>query len=161
MDGHDQKSSLKKNFPQPPEVCWTRPKNLREYLVRAKLPQAQIINRRSLREKLGFKHCNRNCNLCKSSPRFTKSILCSTTNKIYPILSSLNCLSTNLIYCITCTKGSHTCKFKPQYIGMTKRIVSYRFNEHKFSINPESTKTVGIHFSATHHNPNNFEMIPF
>ena len=151
---------LKRIFPNPPMVCWTRPKNLREYLVRAKLPQAQI-NRRSLREKLGFKHCNRNCNLCKNSPRFTKSILCSTTNEIFPILSSLNCLSTNVIYCITCTKGSHACKFKPQYIGMTKRRVSDRFNEHKYSINPESTKTVGIHFSATHHSPNNFEMIPF
>ena len=44
---------------------------------------------------------------------------------------------------------------------MTKRRVSDRFNEHKYSINPESTKTVGIHFSATHHSPNNFEMIPF
>ena len=60
---------------------------------------------------------------------------------------SLNYFSTNVIYCITCTKGSHTCKFKPQYIGMTKRRVS---NRHKYSINPESTKT------ATHHSPNNF-----
>jgi len=43
---------------------------------------------------------------------------------------------------------------------MTKRRVCDRFNEHKFSIKPNSTKTVGIHFSSTHHSPNNFEMIP-
>ena len=29
-----------------------------------------------------------------------------------------------------------------------------------FSINSKSTNTVGIHFSATNHSPNNFEMVP-
>ena len=150
---------LKRIFPNPPMVTWTRPKNIREFLVKAKLPKA-VINRHSVRERLGFKHCNRNCNLCKNSPRFSKSVLCSTTNEIFPILSKLDCLSTNVIYCITCTKGSGLCKFKPQYVGMTKRRICDRFNEHKFSINSKSTNTVGIHFSATNHSPNNFEMVP-
>ena len=150
---------LKRIFSQAPMICWTRPKNIREFLVKANLPKA-VINRQSVRQKLGFKHCNRNCNLCKNSPRFSKSVISSTTNEIFPILSNLDCLSTNVIYCITCTKGSGLCKFKPQYIGKTKRRICDRFNEHKQSIKPDSTKTVGIHFSSTCHGPNNFEMVP-
>ena len=51
------------------------------------------------------------------------------------------------------------CKFKPQYVGMTKRRICDRFNEH-FSINSKSTNTGGIQFSATNHSSNNFEMVP-
>ena len=47
-----------------------------------------------------------------------------------------------------------------QYVGMTKRRMCDRFNEHKFSINSKSTNTVGIHFSATNHSRNYFEMVP-
>ena len=150
---------LKRVFPNPPMVCWTRPKNLREYLVRAKLPN-KTANRKSERKKLGFKHCERNCSLCKNSPKFVNSIISSTTKEIFPILSSMTCTSSNVIYCITCKKGSAHCTSKPQYVGKTKRRVCDRFNEHKCSIKPNSTKTVGIHFSATHHEPNDLEMVP-
>ena len=54
-----QNPHLKKVFPQPPMVTWTRPKNLREILIRAKLPK-ELNVRRSSRNKTGFKHCGFN-----------------------------------------------------------------------------------------------------
>ena len=68
-----QNPHLKKVFPQPPMVTWTRPKNLREILIRAKLPK-ELNVRRSSRNKTGFKHCGFNCIMCKFSPKFAKSI---------------------------------------------------------------------------------------
>ena len=149
---------LKRIFPHPPMITWTRPKNLREYLIRAKLP---VLNdRKSERKKIGFKHCNRNCNLCKHSPRFANYLTSSTTNEKFPILSSMNCLSSNVIYCITCVKQSGNCRLKPQYIGKTKNRICDRFNAHNSSIKPNSTKAVGIHFSSNGHQPNDFQMVP-
>ena len=37
-------------------VTWTRPKNICEFLVKAKIPKA-VINRHSVRVRLGFNHC--------------------------------------------------------------------------------------------------------
>ena len=55
---------LQKIFSQPPVVCYSRPKNLRDELVRAKLPRAQ--GRRSARKKQdGFFKCSKvTCRLC-------------------------------------------------------------------------------------------------
>ena len=120
-------------------------KNSREYLIRAKLPK--VSNRRSERQKFGFSHCKRNCNMCTYSPKFANFVTSSVTKEKFPIIGCLNCLSSNVIYCITCKKQSGTCKTKPQYIGQTSRIVSERFNEHKSSIKQDSNKIVGCHYS--------------
>ena len=150
---------IKRMFPNPPMICWTRPKNLREKLVRAKLP-SKTKSRKSERSKLGFKHCNRNCNMCKHSPKFANHVISSTTTEKFPILSEMTCLSSNVIYSITCKKQNGNCKFKPQYIGQTSRRICDRFNEHKNSISLTSTKSVGIHFSSNGHKASDLEIIP-
>ena len=114
-----QNPRMKKIFPATPMVCWTRPKNLREYLVRAKLPK-QIQPKRSEQDKTGFSHCHRHCMMCKHSPKFVKSIVSSSTKEVFPINSRINCLSENVIYCLTC-KQSRSCKNNPQYIGETSK----------------------------------------
>jgi hypothetical protein len=155
-----QNPFLKKVFPAPPMVCWTRPKNLKEFLIRSKLPNAQIIRRPS-RNKLGFKHCGYDCIMCKFSPRFVSNIVSSVTDERVPILSNLTCNSDNVIYCITCTKDNGSCTSHPQYIGQTGRKAVDRFREHKNSIDPNSTKVVGQHFSQSGHNPCNLQLVPF
>ena len=151
---------MKKIFPEPPMICWKRPKNLREYLIRAKLPSAET-NRKSKRPKNGFRHCGRDCTMCKFSPKFSDHIISSVTKERIPIVSNLNCLSMNVIYCVTCTKQSGDCKSKPQYIGQTSRRVCDRFSEHRNSIKQDSQKPVGKHFASKGHKQCDMQIIPF
>ena len=59
---------LKRIFPQAPMICWTRPKNIREILVKAKLPKF-AVSRKSKRHVFGFKHCIRiSCNMYNFPP---------------------------------------------------------------------------------------------
>ena len=155
-----QNPLLKKIFPEAPMVCWTRPKNLRECLIRAKLPKI-LEPKRPSRNKIGFKHCGYDCILCKFSPKFADNIVSSVTKEKFPILSNLTCNSENIIYCITCTKDNGNCKTHPQYIGQTGRKAVDRFREHRNSIEPNSVKTVGQHFSQNGHNPCHLQFIPF
>ena len=72
----------------------------------------------------------------------------------------MNCLSSNVIYCITCVKESGNCRLNPQYIGKTKNHICDRFNAHISSIKTNSIKAVGIHFSSNGHQSNDFQMVP-
>ena len=156
-----QNPFLKKIFPNPPMVCWSRPKNLREILIRAQLPK-EISIRKSDRSKNGFKHCNKvTCKMCKMSPAFANFIVSSSTKEKIPIVSSLNCLSANVIYCITCKKQDRNCKNCPQYIGQTSRPVYKRFSEHFSSIKEDATAAVGKHFSKNGHKQSDMQIIPF
>ena len=148
---------MKKVFPEPPMVCWSRPKNLIEFLSRAQLPK----DNRPSRNKLGFKQCGFNCMLCKFSPKFVNNIVSSITHETIPILSYLTCDSENVIYCITCTKDNGNCKTHPQYIGQTGRKAVKRFSEHKNSISPNAITAVGQHFSESGHNFSHLQFIPF
>ena len=153
-----QNPHLKRTFPEAPMICWTRPKNLRDHLIKAKLPPI-ITERRSDRDKNGFSHCGRNCKMCQNSPRFCKSVVNSKTQEIFPILSKLDCTSKNVIYLITCRKNSGPCAGrKPQYVGQTSRIVATRFNEHAHSTRTGSN-TVGRHFKEQGHNLHHMEMV--
>ena len=150
---------LKKIFPSPPMVCWTRPKNLREHLIRAKLPK-EISLVKSNRERLGFTHCNRYCMMCKHSPKFAGSVMSSTTKEVFYITSKITCLSKNVIYCITC-KQNRSCKSNPQYIGETSKRVCDRFIQHRSSVSVnDSKKPVASHFNQKGHSNCDLEMVP-
>ena len=111
-------------------ITWTRSKNLKDHLIKAKLPK-ENVNRRSERKKFGFKHCKKDCTMCKFSPNFANHVVCSKTKEKIEIRSNLDCSSSNIIYCITCKKDSGPCSIsKPQYIGESARPISLRFNEH-------------------------------
>ena len=95
---------LKRVLPKPPMVSYTRPKNLRDILVRSKLPGQP--KSKSLRRRVGFKKCN--MVRCETCP-YTRNISVHTSNfsrKSYPIKEELSCFTKNTIYSITCTKGS-------------------------------------------------------
>ena len=47
-------------FPEPPLVTYTRPKNIRDLLIRAKLPSKT----RQRRKIPGMKRCKENCSIC-------------------------------------------------------------------------------------------------
>ena len=98
--------------------------------------------------KRGFSFCNRvrNCRYCL---RLNKSgkITSKTTGKTHDCMTKISCRSSNLIYCITCTK----CNM--QYVGQTLLRLKDRFVKHFGSVeNADASLTVGRHFSEPGHN---------
>lgn len=91
--------------------------------------------------------------LCKNTCRVCP--LLNRTGKIKPKHSrdkcstkyNVNCMSSNLIYCIKCKKC------KKQYVAQTKRTLKERINEHITSVKREHLKTeVSRHFCDPNHN---------
>ena len=91
-------------MPKPPMVGFSRPTNLRDILVRSKVPGQPKSN--NLRRRVGFKRCN--MARCETCP-FTQNSTTHTsnfTNKTFPINDELSCFTPNTIYSVTCTKDS-------------------------------------------------------
>ena len=75
-----------------------RPKNLRNLIVRARLP---IPSSETNEVKEERKKCNtRNCRYCPKI-NHTGTIKSRTTGRKYYAKHSVSCLSNNLVYCIT------------------------------------------------------------
>ena len=90
-----QNPDLKKVLPNPPMVSYSRPKNLREILVRSQLPPVE--KRQNLRRRVGFKRCN--MTRCETCP-YTKNTTThrtNFTNQSYPIKEQLSCDTENTI----------------------------------------------------------------
>ena len=157
---------LKKVLPSPPMISYTRPKNLRDILVRSKLPPIQKC--KNLRRRVGFKRCN--MIRCETCP-YTRNSTTHTSNytkQSYPIRDELSCFTENTIYSITCIKGSGTfckksgkssktcpldgssepqdttlrssklmsCSKEAQYIGKTSQQFRERMSQHRRSVSP-------------------------
>ena len=57
-----QNQYLAKCFPKPPLTAFKRPKNIKEFLIRAKVPlPPEVINKRDLK---GMKKCTKQCSAC-------------------------------------------------------------------------------------------------
>ena len=143
---------LKKVFPEPPMVAFRRPKNLRDILIKAKVPTPKEKPRRQLK---GMKACNQvRCETCpfvKSGNKF-KSPFNST---LVHLNSTLNCNSTNVVYCLLCSKEN----CQQIYIGQTKRQLKERFGEHKTSVRTKSRCTVSEHFNGPGHSLHNMQIL--
>ena len=139
---------MKKCFDKPPVIAYKRDKNLRDMLVRAKLPPKRG-KRRTIN---GFKKCGELCKLCPFSPiNTTRNHTCNHTGISYEINSPMNCKSQGVIYRITCNKC-------PQfvYIGETGRPLKQRFSEHfRDAEKKDETKPCGKHSSLPGHSVTN------
>ena len=132
---------LKEAFPLPPLVAYKRPQNIRDKLVRSKIPKTTQRPKRSVP---GMTKCN-NCPICPfvSEGKFLRS---TATNNTVEINRQVNCQTRNILYCITCAK----CNI--QYIGESERTLQERFSEHKgYAMNNRINKTTGQHFSQKGH----------
>ena len=156
---------LKKAFPNPPMISYSRPKNLRDILVRSQLPKKLVS--KDLRRRVGFKRCNMTrCETCPYTKN-TTTHTCNYTNKSYNIKEELSCYTENTIYSLTCTKGSGTfskkagkktkicpqtgssevkkdggqqkilsCSHEAVYIGKTTQQFRQRMSQHRRSVSP-------------------------
>ena len=149
MVGDDKR--LLKVFPEPPMVCYTRSKNLREVVCKARLPPARI----GRPAEDGFKRCGRSkCRLCPYTNlrpgQVLKSVVISNTGEELMIKGSMTCTSSNMLYLGTCSKGDRTCPDRPQYCGETGQSAEDRFCGHRNTVIQDcyenTTLPVGEHF---------------
>ena len=79
----------------------------------------------------------------------TSTHKCARTGETWSINAPITCLTTNVIYKITCRK----CEFMV-YIGETKRALYKRIAEHRHSITQKTKKkrtAIGRHFNKPGH----------
>ena len=132
---------LKQVFPQPPLVAYKKQKNIRETLIRAKVPPAFS---RPKRKVPGMKKCNR-CVYCSyvTTGDHAKS---TASDYHHQITQEVNCTTSNVVYLITCEKC------KEQYVGETDRKLKDRFAEHQGYVrNKITSKATGSHFNLPGH----------
>ena len=126
------------------KIAYRRPKNLRNFLVRSKLP---LLNDDTEKKILREGNCNnKNCRYC---PRLVRNgrINNSSGKKTYWTYTNINCNSNNLVYCIECK----ICKAK--YVGQTGNTIKERFRNHFYLITKNSQEHyVSKHFNSRGHN---------
>ena len=139
-----QDSYLAEVFPQPPLTAFKRQKNLRDFLVRAKVPKIQTQH--SNRRLNGMKKCGQNCTAC---PYIQEGKKVKIGTKDWNINSKVNCRSYNVVYLLVCKKDNCKEKF---YIGETKNMLKFRIDQHRGFVNNEKLDTAsGAHFNLPGH----------
>ena len=143
---------LKEVFKKPPMVAYRRPPSLREKLIRAKVPPPPDPNTRPKRECHGMRKCG-NCSTCDFVQE-GKVVKATMTNAVATINAAVNCRTSRVIYCITCTKP----RCRSQYCGKTVGEFRNRMYQHRVSVTgtdgktrPDLEKAVGAHFNGPGH----------
>jgi hypothetical protein len=130
-------------FPAPPLVAYKRQKNIRDFLVRAKVPPP--LAARPRRVIPGMRRCQKQCHACPYIKE-TKDIKTDTFK--WKINKSVTCEDYNVVYMIECTKDN--CKQK--YVGETERKFKERLSDHKRYINNNNLQQpIGRHFNLPGH----------
>ena len=144
---------LKEVFPQPPLTGFKRQKNLRDHLIRAKVPEKESLY--PTRQLKGMTKCNRsNCRGCPFIKE-TKSVNINSQQK-WNINKTVNCNSENLIYLIECDKENCT---NNRYIGETSRTLRARLAEHRgYVTNHVTEMATGAHFNLPGHSVANLKI---
>ena len=124
-------------FSLPPLISFKRDKNLGNFLVRSAF---------KFNDQPGTFICKRT--RCKTCPFISNTVKISGPNRSVKVTDYYTCISTNVIYCITCT----LCK--KIYIGETGRRQADRFREHQRDAeqnNTDASKPVARHFNLPNH----------
>jgi hypothetical protein len=137
-------------FPEPPLTAFKRPRNIKELLIRAKVPPP--LDLRQKRELKGMVKCSNNCSACP----YVKQGRNVKINKrsTWRINRRLNCNTFNAVYMIECDKDN--CKLR--YIGESKRTIKYCIADHHgYVVNKHVDKATGAHFNLPGHSLNNMK----
>ena len=138
-------------FSLPPLTAYKRQKNVRDHLVRAKVPGE--LRPYPERARRGMKKCGKNCTACP----FIKEAKSLKIDGIeWKINQNLNCETFNCIYMIQCLKEN--CKMR--YIGETRRILKFRLAEHRGYVkNEDLSMATGEHFNAPGHSLSDISIV--
>ncbi len=125
-------------------VAHKRPKNLRDILVKAKLP--------TQRSPVTSTTTNCNCITCNHWLNKLPTIKSTTTGATHSVAPNIDCQTENCIYLIQC----RICD--KQYIGETSRTLRARYTEHRSRIKNKHEEIVYAHFNDLGHNPDDVLM---
>ena len=130
---------LKQVFSEPPLIAYRRPKNIKDLIIRAKVPSKAPC--RPKRKIKGMSKC-KGCPYIKQG----KMVKATATDFKTEITDQVNCQTENIVYCIECQKCS------VQYIGETQRSLQERIAEHRgYIVNHHRAKATGEHFNLPGH----------
>jgi hypothetical protein len=133
---------LKECFPEPPLTAFRRQPNLRNLLIKSKVPAP--IDRYPKRKLKGMTSCGKQCPACPYILEGNKVKI--DEKSTWNIEKKFSCESFNIIYLLNCNK----CKQK--YIGTTGRQLKSRIAEHKGYIAQQvSSRATGHHWNLPGH----------
>ena len=133
---------LLKVFPQPPLTGFRKQGNLKNFLIKTKIPDAP--KRYEQRKIKGMNNCGKQCPVCPFVLS-TKEVRINE-EETWKINRKFNCETFNCIYMIECRK----CDKK--YIGQTGRQFKYRIADHKGYVkNQVTSQPIGAHFNLPGH----------
>ena len=140
MTSQDQ--YLKEVFPMTPLTAYKRQRNLRDLLIKSRLPN--IPQQYPAGELKGVYKCGRNCTACP----FIKQGITTNKTQTWNINKHLDCQSFNIIYLIECQKD----RCQNRYIGETGRHFKFRLDEHRGYVNNQVlSQATGAHFNLPGH----------
>ena len=140
-------NNFKKTFPNPPIAAFKKQKNIRNFVIRAKVYSENIS--RNQRTILGMFSCNKPCLTC---PFVNQRKKISCNNFTWEIRKKVNCETSNIVYLIECNKTN--CNQK--YIGESKRSLKERFTDHKGYVKSNiKSQPTGHHFNLPGHDISN------
>ena len=137
-----QDAHLKEVFREPPMTAYRRQTNIRDILVKTKVPPAPT--RYPARKAKGMNRCGNNCTACPYV-NMTKEIKVNHT-ETWHLKKHFTCNTHNCIYLLDCTKCGN------RYIGETGRMMKAQLSNHRGYINNQVIAvTTGDHFNLPGH----------
>ena len=138
-----QNPHMKNIFPKPPLIAYKRPPNIRDKLIRAKIPPPPPI--RPKRNIVGMHKCNKPCSICPYIKE-QKEVKAKFSDTKIQLSKSFDCNTQNVVYIIECKKCGD------QYIGQTGReTIRKRFLEHLGYARRNENKSTEILFNLPGH----------
>ena len=159
-------SRFSRLFGKPPRPCFRKGKNLKQILVRAKVPTKRrgVNTRSAIRENFrGVTRCSKgtgkkqcpSCAYITRSPReVIKQVKMNSTGEMVKIEDKMNCQTKGVIYVL------ESDKHPKQYGGQTKGTVGTRSTQHAYDIEAGLDKAVPRHFEATSSGKENLRVTP-
>ena len=157
---------MKTLFKKPPKPTFRKGTNLKQMLVKAKLPRARPVNtRQGEREnRRGVSRCNRGtgrnqCGACAhltDSPReVIKEVAIHSSGEVIQIQDQINCKTKSVLYLLQSRKNPS------QYAGQTGATIGTRTMQHGGDIDSEADKPVSNHFKITGSSRRDLKVTPF
>ena len=137
-----QDKYLEDVFPKPPLVAFKRQQNIKDKIIKAKVPPVQ--GKYPRRTKNGMKKCLKST--CRACPYIDEKTKIKAKKFTWKITKEVNCRSKNIVYMIECGKCFQ------RYIGETERMFKDRIYEHLGYVrNCDMDKITGEHFNKNGH----------
>ncbi|XP_078095826.1 uncharacterized protein LOC144510206 isoform X2 [Mustelus asterias] len=145
----DEDEHLAKAIPTPPLLAFKQSHNLKQTIVRSKLPSLQENSDHDTTQP-----CH--SNLCKTCRIIDTDAIISRENTIHQVHGTYSCNSANVVYLIRCKKGCP----EAWYIGETMQTLRQRMNEHHSTITRQDCSLpVGEHFSGHGHSASDIRLV--